>query len=106
MNLGKPNRQSNIRALVQGHEGRIYGLVEEAQGLAHLFCFDPETRSFTDLGVLGTAFPEYWIAHSLGAMAVGRNGEIFLGETDSLSHLFIYYPPIPRRQAAPTGHGG
>ncbi len=100
VNLGKPNRQSNIRALVQGHEGRLYGVVEEPAGMAHLFCYDPARRSFSDLGLLGTAFPEYWIAHSLGAMAVGPNGEVFIGETDDLSHLFVYYPPIPRLSRA------
>lgn len=96
-NLGKPNRQSNIRALAQGHDGRLFGLVEEPEGMAHLFSFDPATRSFTDLGLLGSAFPEYWIAHSLGAMAVGPNGELFIGETDDISHLFIYYPRIAKR---------
>jgi hypothetical protein len=101
VNLGKPNRQSNIRALVQGHDGMVFGLVEEPQGVAHLFRFDPEARSFTDLGVLGAAFPECWTAHSLGAMAVGPNGEVYIGETDAISHLFIYYPPIPRRVARP-----
>jgi hypothetical protein len=97
-NLGKPNRQSNIRALAEGHDGRIFGLVEEPEGMAHLFSFDPATRSFTDLGLLGSAFPEYWMAHSLGAMVVGPNGELFIGETDDISHLFIYYPRISQRR--------
>ena len=92
-NLGKPNRQSNIRALAQGHEGSIYGLVEEQQGMAHLFRYSTET-GFTDLGLLGSAFPEYWIAHSLSTLSVGPNGELFAGESDDISHLFIYYPPI------------
>jgi hypothetical protein len=104
-NLGKPNRQSSIRALAEGHDGRLYGLVEEAGGMAHLFCFDLVARAFADLGLLGTAFPEYWIAHSLGAMVTGPNGELFIGETDDISNLFIYYPPIPRRRAR-SGHGG
>ena len=96
LNVGKPNRQSNIRALVEGHDGTIYGVVEEPQGMAHLFAFDPRQRGFTDLGVLGASFPDHWIAHSLGSMSVGPFGEIFIGETDNISHLFIYYPPIPR----------
>ena len=32
-------------------------------------------------------------------MSVGPSGEIIIGETDNISHLFIYYPPIPRRGA-------
>jgi len=94
VNLGKPNRQSNIRALVEGRDRRLYGIVEEPGGMAHLFAYHRKKRSFTDLGLLGSAFPEYWIGHSFGCMAVGLNGEIFLGETDDISHLFIYYPPI------------
>jgi hypothetical protein len=105
VNLGKPNRQSNVRALAQGHDGQLYGLVEEPEGMAHLFRFDPRTRGLTDLGILGAAFPEYWIAHSLGAMTVGPNGELFIGETDDLSHLFIYYPPVTRCSRTPTPGG-
>ena len=92
-NLGKPNRQSNIRALCEGRDGRLYGIVEEPGGMAHLFVYDVRERSFTDLGVLASAFPEYWIGHSFGALATGPNGELFIGETDDISHLFIYYPP-------------
>lgn len=95
-NLGKPNRQSHIRALAEGHDGRIYGVVEEPGGMAHLFAYDLTARTFTDLGLLGSAFPEYWIAHSLGCLATGPNGELFIGETDDISHLFIYYPPVRR----------
>jgi len=97
VNVGKPNRQSNICALAEGHDGTVYGVVEEPEGMAHLFAFDPQQRGFTDLGVLGASFPDHWIAHSLGSMSVGPFGEVFIGETDNISHLFIYYPPIPRR---------
>ena len=96
VNHGKPSRQSHLRALAEGHEGLIYGVVEEPQGMAHFFTFDPTAHEFRDLGIVGSAFPEYWPAHSLGAMCVGPFGEIFLGETDRISHLFLYYPPIPR----------
>ena len=99
VNLGKPNRQSHIRALVEGHDGRLYGLVEEPEGMAHLFIYDPSAGGFEDLGVVGAAFPQHWTAHSLGSMSVGPHGEIYLGETDTLSHLFVYHPalaPPPR----------
>jgi len=96
VNIGKPNRQSNICALGYGYDGKIYGLVGEQQGMSHLFRYDPD-HGFTDLGILGSAFPDYWIAHNLSAMSVGPNGEIFIGENDDISHLFIYYPPICKR---------
>jgi hypothetical protein len=95
-NLGKPVRQSNIRALVEGHDGRIFGIAEEQGGLAHLFVFDPLRRGFDDLGMVGAAFPDHWLAHSVGCLSVGPFGEIFLGESDRISHVFIYYPPVAR----------
>jgi len=96
VNLGKPNRQSNVRALAEGHDGAVFGVAEEPQGMARLFRYDPDGRGFTDLGLLSAAFPECWTAHSLGSLAVGPSGELYLGETDAISHLFIYYPPLPR----------
>ena len=98
INLGKPNRQSNIRALTEGYDGLIYGVVEEPHGLAHLFYFAPGNREFVDLGVLTACIPIYWTAHSLGSICTGIHGEIFLGETDTISHLFVYYPPVVRRE--------
>ncbi len=96
-NLGKPVRQSNIRALAEGHDGRIFGIAEEPGGLAHFFVFDPVRRGFEDLGMVGAAFPDHWLAHSVGCLSVGPYGEIFLGETDRISHVFVYYPPVAVR---------
>lgn len=95
VNHGKPNRQSNIRALAQGRGGMIYGIVQEPEGMAHLFRFDPQA-GFVDLGVVASSFPEHWTAHCLGSLAVGPGGELYIGETDAISHLFIHYPPIPK----------
>lgn len=64
--------------------------------MAHLFAYELGACSFTDLGIIASAFPEYWIAHSFGALVTGLNGELFLGESDDISHLFIYYPPHRR----------
>ena len=96
VNLGKPHRQSFVRALVEGHDGTIYGVVQEPQGIARLFCYDPEARGFEDLGVLNTFIPIQWAPHSIGAMCVGLHGEIYLGEDDTISHLFVYHPPVVR----------
>jgi len=104
VNLGKPVRQSNLRALAEGHDGVVYGIAEEPGGLAHLFAFDPAQRGFSDLGLVGSAFPENWYAHSVGCLSTGPFGEVFLGETDRLSHLFIYYPPV-RREPGPCPQG-
>lgn len=97
INLGKPNRQSFIRALTEGHEGLIYGIVEEPKGLAHVFTYDPQHGGFEDLGLLSTFIPAQWTPHSLGAICTGIHGEIYLGESDTLSHLFVYHPPVVRQ---------
>lgn len=97
VNLGKPHRQAFIRALTEGHEGLIYGIVREPQGLAHLFTYDPLTGGFEDLGLLSTFITVQWTPHAIGALCTGRNGELFLGESDSISHLFVYYPPVVRK---------
>lgn len=105
VNLGKPNRQSNIVALAEAHNGLIFGMVGEQGALAHLFRYDPETRGFADLGVLSSTYLAFWILHQAGCMAVGAFGEIFLGETEPISHLFVYYPPHRRRRETPDVGG-
>lgn len=101
-NLGKPDRQSNIRALAEGHDGLIYGIAEELKGMAHLFYFDTEDRVFADLGIISTYVPVNWTAHSVGAICTGIHGEIYLGETDTLSHLFVYHPPVVAKKGKST----
>jgi hypothetical protein len=65
--------------------------------MARLFCFDPVARGFEDLGVLNTFIPVQWAPHAIGALCTGLYGEVYLGERDSISHLFVYYPPVVRR---------
>jgi hypothetical protein len=98
VNLGKPDRQSVIRCLAEGRDGTLYGIVQEPGGMAHLFSFDPEAREFEDRGVIGSSFPVQWNAWSIGAMGVGEQGELYLGEDDSIGHLFVYHPPVPARK--------
>ncbi len=105
LNFGKPHRQSFIRALTEGHDGLIYGVVEEPKGMAHLFTFDPAGRVFEDLGILNTFIPVQWSPHSIGALCTGIHGEIYAGESDTISHLFVYYPPVVRRTGFETAPG-
>jgi outer membrane protein assembly factor BamB len=94
INLGKPTRQARIRALTVGYDGRIYGVAGEENGIAHLFYYDPLTGDLTDLGIPRAVIPKEWTGLEFDSMVTGSNGEIFMGESDRISHLFIYYPPI------------
>jgi outer membrane protein assembly factor BamB len=94
INLGKPTRQPRIRALTVGYDGRVYGVAGEENGIAHLFYYDPLTGDLTDLGIPRAVIPKEWTGLEFDSMVTGPNGEIFMGESDRISHLFIYYPPI------------
>jgi len=94
INLGKPARQARIRALTVGYDGRVYGVAGEENGIAHLFYYDPLTENLTDLGIPRAVIPKEWTGLEFDSMITGPNGEIFMGESDRISHLFIYYPPI------------
>ncbi|MDD3926558.1 MAG: hypothetical protein PHT33_07855 [bacterium] len=94
INLGKPVKEDRIRALTVGLDGRVYGIGGEENGCAHLFNYDPRTRELRDLGVPLAAVEEHWYGYEFTAAATGKWGEIYLGEADRISHLFIYYPPI------------
>lgn len=48
------------------------------------------------LGLLNTFISTQWSAHSIGALCTGIHGEIYAGESDTISHLFVYYPPVAR----------
>ncbi|UCH33602.1 MAG: hypothetical protein JSV65_13660 [Armatimonadota bacterium] len=97
--LGKPVAQPGLRALTVGADGRVFGVGGDPGGMAHLFCYDPETRDLRDLGIPMATSERYWHGYEFGAACTGRFGEIYLGESDRISHLFIYHPPIkPRPQ--------
>lgn len=94
-NLGKPIRQSRIRALTVGLDGRVYGFAGEPDNVGRLFVYSPRCGEMRELGIPRVGgIPTFWAGYEFEAMVTGPNGEIFLGESDRISHLFIYYPPI------------
>ena len=97
VNLGKPHRQAFVSCLAEGHDSLIYGIVQEPRGLARIFTYDPSGGGFDDLGLLSAFITVPWTPHAIGAMCVGPSGEIYLGESDNISHLFVYHPPVVRR---------
>jgi len=93
VSLGRPTKHQVIRCVTWGRDRRLYGVSGETDQVSHLFRYDPAIGEMKDLGILKIAFPYEWTATVFDCMAAGPNGEIYLGEADTRSHLFIYYPP-------------
>ena len=97
--LGKPVAQPGMPALTVAHDGRVFGIGGDKGGMAHLFCYDPSTRDLRDLGIPMATSERYWHGYEFGTAVTGRFGEIYLGESDRVSHLFIYHPAVRQRRA-------
>jgi len=92
--LGKPTAQARVRAITVGKDHMVYGISGRRGGVAHLFRYDPGISELHDLGVPLAYSDQYWHGYEFDSMATGKDGEIYMGESDRISHLFIYYPPI------------
>lgn len=92
--IGKPASENSCPALTIGHNGFVYGICGEKDGMARFFCYNPVSHSLNDLGMPLAASEEFWHGYEFGSACTGPFGEIYLGENDRISHLFIYFPPI------------
>jgi len=96
--LGKPTPLRRVRALTVGNDGVVYGVSGNVNGGARLFRYDPETRDLRDLGVPRAIDQQFWHGYEFDVAITGLHGEIYLGESDRISHLFIYFPPIAKKK--------
>ena len=97
ISLGKPVTQPRVRALTVGADRKVYGIGGDTDGMGHLFVYDPESRDLRDLGIPYAMVQNPWHGYEFSAAATGHWGEIYLGESDRISHLFIYFPPVSSR---------
>jgi len=100
--LGKPTRQDEITCLTVGNDGRVFGMAGEEDDIAHLFCYEPQRPALRDLGMAVSALAGRQYGHHFRCMAVGQYGEIYLGQHERINHLWVYFPPVPKRPAEPT----
>ncbi len=91
--FGRPLPDHRIRALVFGQDGVVYGAAGSPEKNCHLFRWNPRTGEVKDLGIPMVHFPKNWVCYDISALAAGRNGEIYIGESERVSYLLIYYPP-------------
>ena len=95
-NLGKPLLQYRVGGLVEGPEGRIYGVGGDADDLVRFFSYKPATGAYEILGFVDVNRRPYytWQAYVIKAMAVGLDGVIYLGESERISRLYLFYPAL------------
>jgi len=93
-NLGKPLNQYRIAGLVMGTNGKIYGVGGDRDELARLFSYDPKTGSYEIIGFVDVNRRPYysWQAYVIQAMAAGPDGTIYIGESERISKLYLFYP--------------
>ncbi len=103
-NLGKPAQMPGMKGLACAADGRIYGVTGGAPGYSHLFCYDPTTRNFTDLGnprfemkAPGIEQGIWWRGFQIGTLTATDDGrQIVMGEEEALSQLMVF-PVGPAR---------
>jgi hypothetical protein len=94
-NLGKPLNQYRIDGLVHGPDGKLYGVGGDKEEMARLFTYDPSTGAYNVLGFVDVNRRPYytWQAYVVGAMAIGHEGTVYIGEDERISKLYLFYPP-------------
>jgi len=81
-----------VSAMAVTFDGRLFGM--NGEGISRIFCYDPSTKNFSDLGVPVSVIERRRYGYSFGDAVTGREGEIIFGENDDLGHLWMYFPRI------------
>lgn len=97
-NLGKPLNQYRVRGLVFARNGKIYGVGGDDDEMARLFSYNPGDGEYRILGFIDVNRRPYytWQAYRIGAMTLGRDGTVYMGESERKSKLYLYYPESGR----------
>ncbi len=99
-NLGKPRAHRRIRCLKAGDDGKIYLIAGEqpitSSVPCKLFEYDPVNTGFTDRGMLIVDRSPYYYrrGYQFDCMTKGKDGTLYLGESEYRSNLFILIPPL------------
>lgn len=91
--LGKPTANTRVCGMA-ATGGKVYAIVGTEDDCAHLSVYEPETRNLRDLGCPLARSERPWNGYVFGSMCKGNNGQLFLGECDRISQLFMYFPKI------------
>ena len=96
-NLGKADDNFDIRSIVPGKDGCIYGTTAiKGRGIGYLFTFCKS--GFKHLGSIAGYVPEMGYCNEPTVMVIGNDGEIFIADGDNRSKLFLYFPGIKNQE--------
>lgn len=94
INLGKMRAARRLRCLTVGPDGLVYIIAGErsASSACQLYIYHPNDHGFEDMGLLiADRSPYYyWRGQQFDAMVTGKDGTIYIGESERISHLFLY----------------
>jgi hypothetical protein len=99
-NLGKPRADRRLRCLTVGNDGKVYLIAGEGTATSSMPCklyvYDPNNPGFTDYGmIIVDRSPFYYRrGYQFDSMTTGKDGTIFLGESEYRSSLFILLPSL------------
>jgi hypothetical protein len=97
--LGKPTRQEPITCLTVGNDGALIGMAGGDDDIGHMFRYEPDTRSLVDLGIPISTLSTRQYGYVFSGARTGRDGEMYFGQSERVNHLWVYFPPVPRRPA-------
>jgi hypothetical protein len=97
--IGKVIAEPRVRAIAAAPDGRIFGISGNEDGMGHLFCYD--RRELRDLGIMFGVSEIWRRGFEFDAACTGENGEIYFGESEWESNLFIYFPRLERQYQVP-----
>ena len=96
LNLGKVRASRRLRCLTVGLDGVVYLMAGERSPSrpCQFYCYDPKLGGFKDLGLLivDRSPYYYWRGLQFDSMITGKDGTIYIGESERMSHLFLYIP--------------
>jgi len=95
-NLGKVRESRRLRCLTVGKDGKVYIMAGERSTSrpCQFYAYDPFKARFETLGLMiADRSPYYyWRGQQFDCMTTGIDGTIYLGESERMSHLFLYIP--------------
>ncbi len=95
-NLGKMRASRRLRCLTVGIDGKVYIMAGERSSSrpCQFYTYNPPTGGYEDLGLLivDRSPYYYWRGQQFDAMTTGKDGTVFIGESERRSHLFLFIP--------------